>query len=85
MGLKERALLSLVVVGTLTTPALAQGRSAGRPKRRSGDTEVIEFVLPGRFKEAVARAKKLNRPLVIKGVAFGIDRQGATCATKGHW
>jgi len=49
------------------------------------DDVTCNFILPGNFKKAMFRAKKENRPLLIKGVAFGLDEAGATCATKGHW
>ena len=49
------------------------------------DRSAIHWVLPGHFDDAVARAKEEKRILIIKGVSFGIDAEGAKCATKGHW
>ena len=49
------------------------------------DEGSIRWHFPHQFEEARARAKAENRILVIKGVSFGIDTEGATCATKGKW
>ncbi len=69
------ALILLVAAGAVW----AQG-SSGR-----GDSEVVEFILPGQFDKAKAKAKKENRLILIKGVGFGVDKTGASCATKGKW
>ncbi len=45
----------------------------------------IRWHFPQQFEEARARAKAEKRILVIKGVSFGIDEEGAACATKGKW
>jgi len=42
-------------------------------------------VLPGDFPQAIARAQKEQRIVVIKGISFGVDGAGAKCATKGVW
>jgi hypothetical protein len=49
------------------------------------DATHIEWVFPGHFPEALAKAKASRRILIVKGVSFGIDELGATCATKGKW
>jgi hypothetical protein len=48
-------------------------------------TDTIDWVLPGHFDTAVARATAEQRLLLIKGISFGVDEAGATCATKGKW
>lgn len=48
-------------------------------------TDNIDWVLPADFDKALARSKSEQRLLLIKGVSFGIDVAGATCATKGQW
>src|SRR5262249_9054104 len=40
------------------------------------DTTAIDWVLPGQFEQARARAAKENRILMIKGISFGIDAEG---------
>ncbi len=45
----------------------------------------IRWHFPHEFEEARERARAENRILVIKGVSFGIDEEGALCATKGKW
>jgi hypothetical protein len=50
-----------------------------------GDIVAIRFFLPGEFKKAQAEARKSNRCMLIKGVAFGVDELGAKQPTKGHW
>ena len=49
------------------------------------DRTAIQWVLPGDFEQARARAQKEQRILVIKGISFGVDTAGAKCATKGVW
>jgi len=49
------------------------------------DRTAIQWVLPGDFPQALARAQKEQRILVIKGISFGVDDAGAKCATKGVW
>ena len=49
------------------------------------DRTSIQWVLPGDFPQALARAKQEQRILVIKGISFGVDDAGAKCATKGVW
>lgn len=45
----------------------------------------IRWHFPHQFEEARARATAEKRILIIKGVSFGIDTEGAACATKGKW
>jgi hypothetical protein len=45
----------------------------------------IRWLFPHEFEAARARSRDENRILLIKGVSFGIDTVGATCATKGRW
>ena len=49
------------------------------------DRTAIQWVLPGDFPQALARAQKEQRIVVIKGISFGVDGAGAKCATKGVW
>ena len=49
------------------------------------DRAAIQWVLPGDFPQALERAQKEQRVLVIKGISFGVDAAGAKCATKGVW
>ncbi len=51
----------------------------------AGVTTNIDWVLPGEFDAALARARREGKLLLIKGVSFGIDDAGAKCATKGKW
>lgn len=61
------------------------------PMRRGDDSPAgydplaIEWTLPGTFDDALAEARDTARILLIKGVSFGIDELGATCASKGDW
>ena len=59
--------------------------SSGIATLPQGDTEVVAFHLPGQFAAAVDRAMEEERLLLVKGVAFGVDEEGARCATKGKW
>jgi hypothetical protein len=45
----------------------------------------IRWHFPHEFDAARARSRDGNRILLVKGVSFGIDDEGATCATKGRW
>lgn len=49
------------------------------------NTLAINWVLPGHFDDALKQANAQQRLIMIKGIAFGIDDAGATCATKGCW
>jgi hypothetical protein len=69
----------LVPLGPSTQEAGAE------PEPYGFDASAIEWVLPGDFEAALARAKAEERLILIKGVAFGIDAEGASCATKGRW
>jgi hypothetical protein len=68
-------LAALLAVG----PASAAEPGAGQ------DTTAIRWHLPGDFEAARAAADKANRILLVKGIAFGVDAEGARCATKGCW
>ncbi len=78
----RNSLLSATALFLCLLPPAAIAREA---PATAGDPTVCDFVLPGHFEEAVAKAKELSRPLIIKGVAFGVDKVGASCATKGKW
>jgi hypothetical protein len=47
--------------------------------------ECIRWHFPHQFEEARARARDGRRILLVKGISFGIDTEGATCSTKGRW
>ena len=49
------------------------------------DTLAIRWKLPHEFNEARELARTQNRLLILKGIAFGIDAEGARCATAGSW
>ena len=49
------------------------------------DRSAIEWTLPGKFREACEKARASNRLIIIKGISFGVDEEGARCATKGDW
>jgi len=55
------------------------------PKPACQNAVAINWITPGNFEVARERAEKENRLLMIKGIAFGIDEEGAKCATKGCW
>ncbi|HEX6813514.1 MAG TPA: hypothetical protein VF384_17980 [Planctomycetota bacterium] len=65
--------------------ALIGSAAALRAQGTACDRTAIEWVLPGDFEQALARAQKEQRILVIKGISFGVDDEGAKCATKGVW
>ena len=73
--------LPILMTLLLLQNARAQSEESAIPCDRSK----INWVLPGNFAEAVKRARDENRIIMIKGVSFGIDSLGATCATKGKW
>ncbi|MHC5019102.1 MAG: hypothetical protein ACYTGX_03105 [Planctomycetota bacterium] len=77
---RVHTLTALALAAAAATPVAAQ-----EPAQRGGDPEVINFIYPGEFAKALEQAKRRNRCLIIKGVAFGVDAAGAECATKGHW
>ena len=81
-----RVPLFLLLVVALFPAAALQAQDSSSPEPvAAGDPTVVEFILPGHFKEALAASTERNRCLLVKGVAFGVDAAGAVCATKGHW
>jgi hypothetical protein len=51
----------------------------------AGDRTAIRWHGPGEFAAARERAEHEKRLLLIKGISFGVDELGASCATKGRW
>ncbi|MDB4778025.1 hypothetical protein OAG68_01050 [bacterium] len=49
------------------------------------NSEAIDWVIPGEFKDALDRSRQQERILLVRGLGFGLDELGATCATKGCW
>lgn len=47
--------------------------------------EKIDWYYPNDFDSAKESAKDNVRILLVKGLGFGLDELGATCATKGCW
>ncbi|MBL8754951.1 MAG: hypothetical protein JNK15_16725 [Planctomycetes bacterium] len=75
-------LRALFAFGCLTALAVGQDPSVATTPC---DPNAIAWVLPGDFPKALERAQKEQRILVVKGISFGVDTAGATCATKGVW
>ncbi|MCR9247675.1 MAG: hypothetical protein NXI31_21830 [bacterium] len=82
------SLVAALVAATLPS----QGRpspdrpSPDRPSpSRPCDSSRIEWVLPGHFEVARKRAVAEQRMILIKGISFGVDEKGASCATAGTW
>lgn len=79
---------SLTFLGSF---ALAAALLAGGPRQMQadekplGDTSEVHWVYPGDFDAALARCREEKRLLIFKTVMFGVDEEGATCATKGKW
>ena len=69
--------LTTLLLALLSAPAWAEGPGC--------DPSAIRWHFPHQFDEALARAANEKRILLVKGVSFGIDDIGATCATKGKW
>lgn len=65
--------------------ALVLGGLAGAEEAPRCDRSAIRWEFPDSFEAARQRAADENRILLIKGVSFGIDDEGARCATKGRW
>ena len=83
----ETTRIGRVAVGTLVGIVLVSswGPAADASEPRERAQAAIDWKLPHQFDEAVAEAERSKRILVIKGVSFGIDPEGAQCATKGKW
>lgn len=67
------------LAAALALPAVAANPSA------CTDRTAIHWHLPGDFESARKEAEKDKRLLLIKGIAFGVDKAGAKDATKGCW
>lgn|GEM_PF-5900834 len=81
MKLRYQNILLLMIAVAMPTIAAAQSLTS----KINCDKTAISWILPGHFKDAQTRAKNENRILIIKGLGFGLDEVGATCATKGDW
>ncbi len=71
-----------ILSGALASTGFTQESPSPAP---GTNTNSIRWHLPGSFDHARARARDEGRLLLIKGISFGIDEVGATCATKGKW
>ena len=69
----------------LASIAVCQDAAVVKTNKAVSVTDNIDWVLPSDFDKALARSTAEHRLLLIKGVSFGIDVAGATCATKGKW
>lgn len=85
----KRMLLALALLLCFVAPMISLAQETEPPKVKAatprGDTTAVKFFIPGQFKEALKQAKESKRCLLIKAIAFGVDEEGAKCATKGHW
>jgi hypothetical protein len=85
----KRMLLAMASLLCVIAPLIAQAQetkpSTAKSATPKGDTTAVKFFIPGQFKEALKQAKESKRCLLIKAIAFGVDEEGAKCATKGHW
>ena len=81
MRIRDRTWLIAIALVVVAAP---QGLAKDAPPS-CGDATVVDFFLPGKFEEARKRSRKTGRCLLVKGVAFGMDKAGAACATRGHW
>ena len=84
MGFRLTGLLSVLAVIFLTVNCNGQ-ETPQTDKLSCFNSKQIEWFFPGDFDKAFEKAEKENRLLLIKGLGFGLDQQGATCATKGCW
>ena len=74
----------LLLIPTLLI-LLVAATQADEAGKSCENTIAINWVLPGHFEDALKQANAHQRLIMIKGIAFGIDDVGATCATKGCW
>lgn len=85
----KRMLTALALLLCFVAPVTSLAQETEPPKAKAaaprGDTTAVKFFIPGQFKEALKQAKETKRCLMIKAIAFGVDDEGAKCATKGHW
>lgn len=79
------AIVLLCLIAPVTAVAQERETSGEEHQLPKGDTTAVKFFVPGQFKEALKQAKESKRCLMIKAIAFGVDDEGAKCATKGHW
>jgi hypothetical protein len=80
----------LATLAPLCLTEIARGQEDARVENLTGGPQcgsgnVPRYLTPGSFSAALERAQAEKRALLIKGVAFGMDRIGATLPTKGHW
>lgn len=81
MKIRQWVFLTAAFLVGIPSFVSAQAKS---DQREIGNRE-IQWVFPGNFDDAEKRADEEGRILIIKGLGFGLDETGATCATKGDW
>lgn len=77
--------VAVALVATSLSFVTALAAQDAAPPAPACDRTAIEWVLPGDFDTALGRAREEQRILVVKGISFGVDTQGARCATRGVW
>ena len=79
---KDMRTMMTLLLTTLCLFSMATGEDVAPACQHRLD---INWVLPGHFADALKQANEQQRLIMVKGIAFGIDDVGATCATKGCW
>lgn len=76
---------SLLAVLLGCSSALGQNTEHTAAAEYGFNSESINWVIPGKFDEALQAANDQNRMLLVRALGFGLDELGASCATKGCW
>lgn len=78
--------IAIAIAILCATAALSAQEPDDKPTRlQCFDPVAIQWVHPGEFETALKKASEQQRILLINGLGFGIDEEGARCATKGCW
>ncbi len=81
---RHHSAVGLVLIASLCLASTSLGQN-NESIEFGFNSEAIDWVIPGEFKNALDQSKQQERILLIRGLGFGLDELGATCATKGCW
>lgn len=77
--------MSKYVMAALAAVVLARSAPAAEKALACQDPTAIQWFTPGSFEKAQKAAQTQKRLMMIKGIAFGVDAEGAKNAIKGCW
>lgn len=76
--------IGCVLVGILLLAGTSHAQDDSQTKIDL-NSQSIQWFVPGKFEDAMEKSRQQERILLMRGLGFGLDEEGASCATKGCW